>query len=235
MAYVIDRDNYFDRSQPSKSEELKNLVRIPITSLTLKDEEEELYRSDPAITVPAGGTITIDADYQAYPATTVTGALESVGAGITIISEAYYACSAKVVFANSSGSDSTVVLVISGTAYERKSDEFIEDSDAASITENGKCKYEYPTNELLQTRVIGVQIAALLLSSYKTFRKDTNISWRGNPALELGDLIEVPQYQYPHQSPYSIDAKANFYIFKNKLDFDGALKCITDGRKVPTA
>src|SRR4030042_5297829 len=220
MSYLITRDDYFDRSQPSKSEELKNLVRVPIRALTVQDEESEIYRSDPAITVPANGTITIDADYQTYPAFDVSGALEDVGAGITITSEAYYACSAKVVFSNSTGAPATVVLVISGTAYDLKSDEFVENSDAASITENGKCKYEFPANHLIQDRIIGATIVAKLLTCYKTWRKDTNITWRGNPALELGDIIEVPQYQSPHQSPYSVDSKGNFYIFKNKLDYD---------------
>jgi len=230
--YQITRDDYFDRAQPSKSEELKNFVRVPITALTAQSDESEVYRSDPAIIVPAHGTITIDVDYSNYPVSNPSQSLEDVGAGITIMSEVYYACSARVVFANSSGVDATVVLVVSGIAYDTKSDEFVEDSDADSILENGKCKYEFPVNHLLQTRIIGSQIAAKLLACYKTWRKDMNINWRGDPALELGDVVEVPQYQYPHQSPYSIDSRGDFYIFKNKLDFDGTLKAVTDGRKI---
>jgi hypothetical protein len=230
--YSITRDDYFDRSQPSKSEELKNFVRVPITALTVQDNTSELYRSDPAITVPAGGTFTVDADYTNYPATIAFSTLEDVGAGITIQSETFYGCSAHIVLANSSGSPATVVLVISGVVYDTKSDEFVEDSDAASILENGKCKYEFPVNHLLQTRTIGAAIAAKLLLCYKTWRKDTNLQWRGNPAIELGDIIEVPQYQYPHQAPYSVDSKGNFYVYKNKLDFDGTLKAVTDGRKI---
>jgi hypothetical protein len=237
--YQITRDDYFDRSQPSKSEELKNFVRVPITALTIQDASSEIYRSDPAIIVPANGTITIDADYSNYPASDPSGELEDVGAGISIMSEDYYACSARVVFVNSSVVDATVVLVISGIAYDVKSDEFVEDSNAASMLENGKCKYEFPVNHLLQTRTIGAAIAAKLLATYMTWRKDTNVTWRGDPALELGDIVEVPQYQYPHQPPYTgthkgkncIDSEGLFYIFKNKLSFDGTLKAVTDGRK----
>ena len=232
MSYPITRDDYFDRTQPSKSEELKNIVRVPITSITEQAEATEVYRSDPAITVPANGSITVDVDYSSYPASDPSGALEDIGAGITITSEEYYACSAKVVFANSTGSDTTVVLVVSGTVFDTKSDEFVEDLDDDSIIENGKCKYEFPANHLIQNRIMGAKIAAKLLDNYKTWRKDTNIVWRGNPALELGDLIEVPEYQWPHKAPLTYDVQADFYIYKNKLEYDGTLKATTDGRKI---
>ena len=102
-----------------------------------------------------------------------------------------------------------------------------EDND--SITENGLMKYTYPDNHLIQSRLIAQDIANNLLDTYSIPRKDVNVSWRGNPALELLDEIQVPEYQKG-----AINTQGLFYIYKQKLDYDGTLKGIIDGRKIPT-
>jgi hypothetical protein len=80
---------------------------------------------------------------------------------------------------------------------------------------------------LIQSETMAQLIADTVLATYKTPRKDVVIQWRGNMALEIGDLIEVPEYQ-----KNGIDIRGTFYIYKNSLDYDGTLKATTSGRKV---
>ena len=42
MGYAINADNYLKKNQPSKSEELKNIVRVPVSPLAIDDFEDEL-------------------------------------------------------------------------------------------------------------------------------------------------------------------------------------------------
>ena len=54
-------------------------------------------------------------------------------------------------------------------------------------------------------------IADSLLSGYKDPRKDTTVTWRGNPVVVLGDVITVPEYQ---RDGFILDG--DFKVFKNK-------------------
>jgi hypothetical protein len=251
--YQITRNDYFDRTQPAKSEEVKNIVRVPVSSLTVSLDKTEIYKSDSAVPIGAAGSatesVTINAEYSNYPAYVdpeigVDVTLPSVSdPGITITEFTPYACSARVVVTNTSASSGTFTLLINGNEFKTNSDSVVEKSSAASILEYGTQKYDFPVNRLIQDSTIAGQIADLLLASYngmKTIegeevalqRKDVSLDWRGDPAVELGDIVRVPEYQTPHQAPYSIDNRADFYIVKNKIDFDGTVRSTTDGRKI---
>jgi hypothetical protein len=223
--YMVTKDDYFDREQPAKSSELKNSIRVPISKLTIQTEDSEAYKSE-SITLAKDAEITLNIDYRSYPVSTPTGALSSESlAGMTITAEVYYACSAVVTIKNNGATSGIFVLIISGKKYDLNSDELVEASDSASIKEYGTLEYPFPPNHLIQYRTIGGVIADSLLASYKDFRKDMKLNWCGNPALELGDLVDVPIYQRGVTA-----TRGNFLIFKNKLDFDGTLQSTTEGR-----
>ena len=82
---------------------------------------------------------------------------------------------------------------------------------------------------MVQTAEVANLIASTLLATYKESRKDVSLNWRGNPALELGNLISVKEYEKDTETQNGI-----FYVTKNKYQFDGTLKCDTEGRKVYT-
>jgi len=230
--YAITKDDYFDKSQPSKSEELKNLIRIPITALIARTDISEQFRSPAAVNLGIGEEMTLSVEYSNFPVSSAAATLENASSGISIDAEKseYYACTCSIVVKNNGAIAGSFTLVVTGICYDKKSDQFFDANDAASQTEFGVLKYEYPANHLLQNEVMAEAIAAQLLSVYKIWRKDVLLEWRGNPALELGDLVEVPEYQR-----FTVDKRANFLVYKNKLTYDGALRVTTDGRKISDA
>jgi hypothetical protein len=227
MAYSITKDDYFQKNQPAKSEELFNSVVITTEPMIESEVSAEVYRSDAAVSVPASSTVVVECVYNSSPVKSALAVLEDESVGVTILSEDYYCWGAVITLQNTEPTEGTAIIVITGVALSVSGEATIEDHDDDSITENGLLKYEYPTNHLIQTREMAETIAAGLLANYKTFRKDITIDWRGNPALELGDIIEAPEYQRN-----LVNTLGLFYIYKQKTDFDGTLKSVTEGRKI---
>jgi len=250
MAYLITKDDYFQLQQPAKSEELNNIIEVASNPLTIQDFDDELYKTSEPIPITNGETITVEVKFRDVPVRNPTAQGYYVGETTTVPPEAeeleyndttglisstelltsaeYYAWGATVTVTNNYGADGYCIIVVSG--YPLKANpEIMVAQDEDSIAENGILKYEYPDNHLIQSRDIAQDIADELLESYSTPRKDVNVQWRGDPALELIDEIQVPEYQKG-----SIDTQGIFSVFKHVLNFDGTLRSVVDGRKVPT-
>jgi hypothetical protein len=235
-AYSITKDDYFKRTQPSKSEEFKNSVRIPYTVYALKDADEttaqieatEVFKSE-SVFLEINEERTFDVEYNTNPVSApYTGYFseESSQSGI-IVSEEYYACHATITIKNTGAIADYFIICISGMAYEIKDEEVIQ-TDENSILEFGKLHYDYSScNQLIQTKAVANKIATALLDSFSIWRKDTNLQWRGDLSVELGDVVRVPEYEGHGNS-----VEGDFLVVKNKLDFNGALQGTTDGRKV---
>jgi len=249
MAYIINQDNYYQRTQPAKSEELINIVEVNANPLTIQDYDDEFYKSSEPIAIAAGETITTEIKYKSIPvldpcaraywvAETTTeppweeleyydegdGEIANVQLATTI---KYYAWGAVVTISNDRGIDGYAIVVVSGWPLKVDSPSLMTAQDEDSIAENGILKYRYPDNHLIQTRGVAQDIADTLLAGYVIPRKDINIQWRGNPALTLLDEAQIPEYQKD-----GINTQGIFSIFKNCLEFDGTLKGNLDGRKV---
>jgi len=242
MGYAITADNYFKKNQPSKSEELKNVVRIPVSPLALDDFDDELYISGTPLDFANAETKTIEIEFSDIPTKSpeakayitdaegellyhaTTGNITNTELNIT--TETYYAWGAGLVITNNTGSQKYIVIVVSGYPLIVKGGENIESRDEDGIIENGILVHELKANHLIQDRELGKNIADTLLDSYKTARKDINLDWRGNLDLNLRDEITVPEYD-----KNDIYTEADFIIFKQTSDYDGTFKQATNGRK----
>ena len=227
--YEVTKDQYFTRNQPAKSEELKNRVTVKYSPLIEhEDGDQEIYRSPEPISLAAGAEIIIDAEYDV--SIDVTGDHENdTGSTFSLTVENYYGTGALVTVKNTGANPGTTELVISGTplVVDETAAAFEPAEDSASIAENGVLEYKFPENHLIQTAEQAAAIAAALITSYATPRKDVSLNWRGDMALELGDEITVPVYQRG-----TTTVNDDFYVFKTKLDYDGTLKAATEGRKI---
>lgn len=229
MAYSITKDNYFDLEQPAKSNELFNAIEVPISPFAVNDDTEDVYTSEEEHAIDAGEVKTIIAEFNSIPVKDAEAVIVPSSGDIIIdeVETKYFAWGAKVVIENTGLFPGTFTMSITGLPFTVISEETIADENLSSIAENGRLKYEFPGNHLIQERAIAETIAAGLLESYSTPRKDVSISWRGNPALELDDEIEAPTYQKE-----GIDTRENFTVFKQKLDFDGTLRGSLEARKI---
>lgn len=226
---TITRDHYYRREQPEKSEEMVNRVEITTQPLLPETELSTVYTSD-TITIDAYDSYTLTAEYGSPPVLT-SGASSSItdseGGTLTILSSTYYPWGAEVIVENNTATEGSGKVEIEGFALEVQGKETVSSEDSDSIDDNRLMKYEYPKNHLIQNAEIAQLIADTLLSSYKQYRKDVNLQWRGNPALELGDTITVTVYKRG-----DTEVTQDFKVYKNQIEFDGTLKQTTDGRKI---
>jgi hypothetical protein len=250
MAYIINENDYFQKQQPAKSEELINVVEVSANPLRIQDFDDEFYKTSDPVYIANGQTITevikykesplLDGEAKAYyvPETATTedpaigqDLLYDDNTGLISSPELttttdYYAWGAEVTVTNDYGADGFYIIVVSG--YPLKANrQLMTATDAESVIENGTLRYKYSDNHLVQSRNVAQEIADALLATYVVPRKDISVEWRGNQALELLDEIQVPEYNKD-----GINTQGTFFIYKQQLQYDGTLRQKTDGRKI---
>lgn len=225
--YVINADEIFARDQPSRGQVVANHIEVWVNPLKPKEEPEEVYRSKDPVTIPAGQTQTITIQFDDEPVTDPSVTLEEAGANLSIASVRYYAWGADVTIQNSGSTDQTCIIVATGRPLEVTGREKVVREDPVSIQENGLKKYEFD-NPFVQDRKTAEMIAERLLS-YANARRDISIEWRGDPALQLADIVMIPEYQRK-----GLDQRGIFYVTKQELEFGGGrgLRAKLEGRKM---
>lgn len=226
VAYGIGPDDYFAPIQaPARQDQVANEIVVTTQPVKPAPTAQEVYRSTTPITVPAGQTVVVTVQYNKEPVTEATAALENPPAGLTITAASYYAWGAEISITNSSATSADIVLAITGRPLETQAGERIIARDDVSITENGVLRYEFPANHLIQTVAQAQAIAWALLASAKDPRRDIEFEWRGNPALELGDVVQVV-------TEAARDKRSNYVVIRQELEWAGALSARLTGRRI---
>jgi len=123
---------------------------------------------------------------------------------------------------NKTDATATALITISGNAIDITSKKFVK-QDERSVNNFGLVEYTHPASDLIQSVEQAERIADVLLEKMKAGGGVITQSWRGNPALELG------------QKYNSIDRfgdTSELMCEYNKFTFDGGLKQETRGRKL---
>lgn len=223
-AYGISADDYFSKDNPTKTDEIANYIEVETQPLRT-DTAKEQYRSNEAIIMTAGRVYSLTAYFNDTPCINATASLEGA-TNTTITSTTYYAWGANIKLTNSGAITENVILVINATPLKILNKDKAIAQDATSILDNGKIKFTFPANPLIQTIDRAQQIADGLLASYKNPRRDLSLDWRGNPALLLGDIITTPDYQKGN-----LDKRGYYYITKQDIQYNGALSAKLEGRR----
>lgn len=214
----ITDDDYFPPLRtPSRQSQVANEIVVDTQPLRPALVPEEVYRSNEPLTIPAHATVAITVFYNSQPVMEATAALENPPAGVSIVEATYYGWGASIKIANSTGTDQQVTLVITGRPLTVQNKERAVARDEASILENGLLTYEFPANPLVQTLAQAQAIANTLLASVKDPRRDIEVEWRGNPALELGDRVTVKGKDY--------------HVIRQEINWQGYLSARLTGRK----
>ncbi len=214
----ITEDDYFPPLRaPSRQDQVANEIIVDTQPLRPAITPEEVYRSNEPMTIPASTTKTITAFYNKTPVIDAVATLDSPPAGVAITEATYYGWGASIKIANSTGTDQQVTLVISGKPLTVQGKERVIVRDEASIAENGVLTFEFPANPLVQTLAQAQAIADALLASVKDPRRDIEVDWRGNPALELGDRVTVKGKDY--------------HVIRQEISWQGYLSARLTGRR----
>lgn len=214
----ITEDDYFPPLRaPSRQDQVANEIIVDTQPLRPATTPEEVYRSNEPMTIPASTTKTITAFYNQPPVIDAVASLDNPPTGVSITEATYYGWGASVSIRNTNATDEQVMLVISGKPLTVRGKERVIVRDEASITENGVLTFEFPANPLVQTLAQAQAIANTLLASVKDPRRDIEVEWRGNPALELGDRVTVKGKDY--------------HVIRQEISWQGYLQARLTGRK----
>jgi len=214
----ITEDDYFlPLRNPSKQEQVANEIIVDTQPLRPATSVEEVYKSNDPITISANTTEEITIFYNKSPVIEAIASLTSPPSDVSIIDTTYYGWGAIVKIQNSNTSSKQVTLTISGKPLTVQNKERAIARDEISITENGVLTFEFPANSLVQTLSQAQAIANTLLESVKDSRRDIEVEWRGNPALELGDRFTIKNKDYR--------------VISQELIWQGYLQARLTGRK----
>lgn len=231
--YEITKDDYFTKTNPSKSDELSNIIECTTHPLVFAEgsaegEPGEDVGTTEEASLAAGESQTITIKYSKSPAIAATGSVTSTPAGaITITAASYYACEASITITNSSADVATYTVGVIARVMEEDGSEVVSARNEASIREYGELKYEFKDNHLVQSRDHAQTICKSLIDTYSTLRIDTEIDWRGNPAIELVDTMRIPDYQRN-----GINNRGIYYVTQQSHSFDGTYRVKSSGRKL---
>lgn len=219
-AYGISIDDYFRKDNPSRQSNIANHITVETQPLR-PDTEQEVYTGNEPITIKAGETKKITIQYNHTPCIDIAITLEGTG---NIVDTKIYAWGADVIV--TSATDGEFTLKAIGKPLKVINKDVIVVQDEESIIDNGIIRYKFPGNHLIQSRVIAETIAEKLLQYYKDPKRDLTMDWRGNPALELGDIVRINDYVRGNNEEIGY-----YYITKQELEYAGYLRAKLEGRR----
>jgi len=222
LPYDIGPDDYFTKDNPAKWEEIANYIEVETLPL-VRDTSGEVYRSNDLI--EADEEIVITVQYNHVPCMDAAANLVDVTGSVIITDAKYYAGGAEVTV--SCVNKSSFRLKIDATPLKVQNKEMIVAQDKNSVKENGLIRFTFPGNPLVQTQQIARRIAETILFIYKDPRRGIEMDWRGNPAIELGDVITAPDYQAGGE-----DVKGYFIVTRQEIEYTGTLRAKLAGRRI---
>ena len=224
-AYAVSVDDYFSKDIPIKQGEMANHIEVETQFLASSGIEEEVYRSSEPVQIEANQEIAINALYRVAPCIGAAASLENADPGIEIVKEEHYPDKAEIVV--HSTVEGEFELAISAAPLKVLGGDLVVLQDQTSISQHGLVKFTFPRNPLVQLVSAAEMAAGHILALYKEPRQNVELDWRGNPALELGDIIQVPVYQRS-----GIDRRSYFIVTRQELEYDGGLRARLSGYRI---
>lgn len=180
-------------------DKLANTVNVEVSTYTAKAAPENIYTG----TIAIGGTKDVWIIYKSYPAQTCS----SVVVGGVVNSETYYG-NAALLNITAAGS---VSITTTGTVLEiSKSPHEVLDSGTLPDEQTVSLKIENP---LITDSTLADNVADWILAE-KQKRFMYEVNWRGNPELEVADIVTI-------QDNFSENKTAR--ITKQEFNYAGCL------------
>ena len=217
---ALTSDDYFRKDNPMKWSQIANYVEVETAPLK-PDVPQEVYRSNETVPIAVGEIKTLTVHYNNPPCIEAVASLSGQPVNCTITAATYYAWGASITVSSPTNAGS-FTLIVSARPLKVLNRERAVAQDAASITDNGKLKFTFPSNPLVQTLSMAQTIANNLLASYKDPRRDIEMEWRGNPALLLADRVTVTDK----------NEQNDYFVTRQEIEWTGALRTKMSGRRV---
>lgn len=210
--WTFDESRLIDYSL-STDDDIINFVRIESDVLG-KFENVPLWSASQPILVPAGESVDVWSAYQdpvtavdnpinseveiegsSFRASTdITGLLPTTSIVLSSISN--FSKASVLTFHNNGAYDAYIVnLDLWGDAIRVVDSIIVEESDAASIENFDEHRYEIQT-KYIQRISSAISKAGIMVDDYKDYASILDIDVKGNPALQIGDVITAETDTY---------------------------------------
>lgn len=185
----------------SDESEIINVVEINAKVREVQ-VNQAVYNLPQAILVPAGSSedfffdfqdpVTGIDDIEFYTANTESdGTGDDITSSVTVTDTDLFATAVKVTFNNASSSNAYITsLAIYGTPAKVVKPLYYRDENSDSVAKYDEHILKID-NDYIQTEAQAATIATIALDYYSEFGSIVEIVTKGNPALQIGDTIEV--------------------------------------------
>ena len=180
-SFIIGQDRILEMSSPVN--DVRNSVQIT-TKPYLKQAEQTVWELNGNKTLLAGEQKTYVASFDFDAVSECHSVL--TGSGASIINEVYYFNRAIITI--STTHNVTIGLSILGKPLIISGSRVITETDGESIRKYGSKQLVISDNNLIQTPEIAELIAESAVSILSKQLRDIDITWRGDPSIELGDV-----------------------------------------------
>lgn len=213
----ISPSNMFTYTSNITLTEFANSINVEYCEITLSEEIVDAAEIEVQLNPNESRTIECDFTSDIAYASAVSNNASVRVSGFTCGVNA-----GKFTVMNTTASIAVAMITISGNAIEVNSKK-LNKQDEESVDLYGVVEYTHPASELVQSYEHAVYIADILLGKMKANQGNITTTWRGNPALQLGDTYECED---------RFGDSNKLICESNKFSFDGGLKQETRGRKI---
>jgi len=215
-----DANQIFTAENPQKYLDTYSKVKINYYQPYIKPTASLLKVEN--LKIPNGGLTLTNIAFTTGPVATVDQVILSGAVNSAVDSVEYGAWGITVTITNTSAEE-TVTLEVTGKAIDSISSsyELQEDAAVASFGE----KVFSVENYLIQSLDVAKTYATELLQYVKDPLANISLSIRGNPAVEVGDVVQI-------QDDTDKIGTVDFVPTRININYDGALDSTVEGRKV---
>jgi len=185
---VIGQDRIIDTSTPVS--EIINKVEIQ-TKPYFEEASELVWELNQSEIIFTDEEITYDISFSGYDAVIdPVATILSFPAGATILSQELFPWGGKITVKGSADMQE-INIQVNGKPLVVRGAQVVSVSDDDSIRRNGERILKIENNQLIQDRFNAERVAEGIIALTSKERRDVEANWRGDPTLELGDVIEL--------------------------------------------
>lgn len=218
VVILTDHNQIISAENPQKYLDAYNSVKISYKLPYLKDSASLLKVQN--LVIPTGGLTLEEIEFTTSPVAIVSQVILSDHINAVVSSMKYGANTITVALANP-GTSETVTLEVTGQAIDMINSNYTNE-DSALVAAWGKRELEID-NDLIQSLDIAQSYAGPLLQFIKDPLANFSLSIRGDPAIEVNDIIEI-------QNPTDKIGTVNIVPIRITLNYAGTLDATMDAR-----
>jgi hypothetical protein len=224
MYEMTDDTSIVRMDNPLKWSQIVNYVEVTSSPMTVQLEEAVYTASPDPITLLPNETKVEVFIFNKIPVTQIVAPTFTADPSVTITNVDYYSWGVEVTFQNASAASQNVTqLVVRGRPLIVTGSRVLIAKDDINVRDNGK-QPKNMKHRFIQAAVRAQQIADSILATYKDPRFDAEVKTRGNPALQLGDRVTLPDYANRRTQDYQ--------VYRQKITWDGGLEATVQAQKL---